>query len=39
MKINETMKLLNENGLSLVKQSNSQIEKEYSLGIFEFQIH
>ncbi|CAF1302500.1 unnamed protein product [Rotaria sordida] len=30
MKINETMKLLNEDGLSLIKQTNSQIEKEYS---------
>ncbi|CAF1262302.1 unnamed protein product [Rotaria sp. Silwood1] len=30
IKINETMKLLNEDGLSLIKQSNSQIEKEYS---------
>ncbi|CAF4598785.1 unnamed protein product, partial [Rotaria sp. Silwood2] len=30
IKINETMKLLNEDGLSLIKQSNSEIEKEYS---------
>ncbi len=32
MKSNETMKILNENGLSLIKPSNSQIEKDYSFG-------
>ncbi|CAF3090491.1 unnamed protein product [Rotaria socialis] len=31
IKINETMKLLNEDGLTLLKQSNSGIEKEYSI--------
>jgi hypothetical protein len=32
MKSNETIKILNENGLSLIKPLNSQIEKEYSSG-------
>jgi hypothetical protein len=32
IKPNETTKLFNENGLSLIKPCHSQIEKEYSSG-------